>query len=71
MEIEIVKYNPDWVKAFEEEKAKLLVLLGSDAKAIEHVGSTSIQNQEAKPVIDIFLEFHPIKIYHFINPFLT
>ena len=51
MKIEIVEYNSDWVKAFEEEKKNVLELLGSYAVAIEHVGSTAIPNQNAKPII--------------------
>lgn len=32
MKIEIVEYNPGWVKAFEEEKKNVLDLLGSYSK---------------------------------------
>ena len=53
MKIEIMEYNPDWTKNFEEEKIKLLHFFGSHAVAIEHIGSTAIPNQRAKPVIDI------------------
>ena len=55
MKIEIMEYNPDWTKNFEEEKIKLLRFFGSHAVAIEHIGSTAIPNQRAKPVIDIFI----------------
>ncbi|MFP1463819.1 GrpB family protein [Escherichia coli] len=51
MKIEIMEYNPDWTKNFEEEKIKLLHFFGSHAVAIEHIGSTAIPNQRAKPVI--------------------
>ncbi|HCN8523478.1 TPA: GrpB family protein, partial [Escherichia coli] len=50
MKIEIMEYNPDWTKNFEEEKIKLLHFFGSHAVAIEHIGSTAIPNQRAKPV---------------------
>lgn len=40
MKIEIMEYNPDWTKNFEEEKIKLLHFFGSHAVAIEHIGST-------------------------------
>ncbi|WP_251365473.1 GrpB family protein [Escherichia coli] len=39
MKIEIMEYNPDWTKNFEEEKIKLLHFFGSHAVAIEHIGS--------------------------------
>ena len=59
MKIEIMEYNPDWTKNFEEEKIKLLHFFGSHAVAIEHIGSTAIPNQRAKPVIDIFIGVSP------------
>ena len=59
MKIEIMEYNPDWTKNFEEEKIKLLRFFGSHAVAIEHIGSTAIPNQRAKPVIDIFIGVSP------------
>ncbi|HBC94537.1 MAG TPA: GrpB family protein [Pelotomaculum sp.] len=59
MKIEIVEYNPDWIKAFDEEKRNVLALLGSHTVAIEHVGSTAISNQKAKPIIDIFIGVLP------------
>lgn len=59
MKIEIVEYDPNWAKDFEKEKLNLLQLLGSHAVAIEHVGSTAIPNQRAKPVIDIFVGVSP------------
>lgn len=61
MDIKIAKYNPIWVKAFEEEKRNVLTLLGTNAVAVEHVGSTSIPNQQAKPVIDMFIGVSPFK----------
>lgn len=61
MKIEIMEYNPDWTKNFEEEKIKLLRFFGSHAVAIEHIGSTAIPNQRAKPVIDIFIGVSPFE----------
>ncbi|QBP89487.1 hypothetical protein FORC81_p003 (plasmid) [Escherichia coli] len=63
MKIEIMEYNPDWTKNFEEEKIKLLHFFGSHAVAIEHIGSTAIPNQRAKPVIDILLAFRLLLNY--------
>ena len=55
------EYNPNWTKDFEKEKINLLHLLGSHAVAIEHVGSTAIPNQRAKPIIDIFIGVTPFR----------
>ncbi|HHV12933.1 MAG TPA: GrpB family protein [Clostridiales bacterium] len=72
MKIEIVTYNPDWAKKFEAEKTNLLHLFGSHAKAVEHIGSTAIPGQRAKPVIDIFVgvsPFEELSFYqHVFNP---
>lgn len=67
MDIKIAKYNPIWVKAFEEEKRNVLTLLGTNAVAVEHVGSTSIPNQQAKPVIDMFIGVSPFKDLFFLS----
>lgn len=49
----IKNYNPEWVNHFEKIKEKLLIgLVGVDI-SIEHVGSTSVPNLAAKPIIDI------------------
>ncbi|SDC55847.1 GrpB domain, predicted nucleotidyltransferase, UPF0157 family [Paenibacillus sp. UNCCL117] len=78
-EIKIVKYNPQWAIDFVQEKCILSSLLGDQAIAIEHIGSTSIPGQEAKPIIDIFVGVSPFselayyksildsELYHYIQ----
>ncbi|MDO8603971.1 MAG: GrpB family protein [bacterium] len=46
-------YQGSWVKKFEEEKKKLLVVFGDLAIEIQHIGNTSIPGMSAKPIIDI------------------
>lgn len=48
-------YNPGWPAVFEAEAAKIRAAIGSAALSIEHVGSTSVPDLPAKPVIDINL----------------
>lgn len=49
----IERYTPDWIVDFENLKREIeLGLIGLDCR-IEHVGSTSIPNLDAKPIIDI------------------
>lgn len=52
--VELVAYDPTWPARFEEERARLAVILaGWLAGPIEHIGSTAIPGLVAKPVIDI------------------
>ena len=51
--VEVVTYDPNWVIEFNTEKKKLLKVFGDKIVAIEHIGSTSIPDMPAKPIIDI------------------
>jgi GrpB-like predicted nucleotidyltransferase (UPF0157 family) len=48
-----VEYDTEWPRIFEAEKGRLRSALGDVAISIEHVGSTSVPNLAAKPIIDI------------------
>src|SRR3989344_4219475 len=51
--VSLVPHNNKWFWLFEAEKKRLQKILGKDAIAIEHIGSTSVPGLAAKPVIDI------------------
>jgi GrpB-like predicted nucleotidyltransferase (UPF0157 family) len=51
--IELVPYDPAWPARFDSWKARLLEVLPSAARRIDHVGSTAVPGLAAKPVIDI------------------
>jgi GrpB-like predicted nucleotidyltransferase (UPF0157 family) len=51
--MELVPYDPAWPVRFEKWRARLARVLGSSARRIDHVGSTSVPGLAAKPVIDI------------------
>jgi GrpB-like predicted nucleotidyltransferase (UPF0157 family) len=51
----MVVYDPAWPRRFELEAKKIKSVLGARALRIEHVGSTSIPDLSAKPIIDILL----------------
>ena len=51
--IEIVEYDPQWAKSFDELKNVLTDVLGNLAIRVEHVGSTAVPGLAAKPIIDI------------------
>lgn len=55
MKVEIVPYNPFWKFQFLEIKSELQNLLSILSPKIEHIGSTSIDNLWAKPVIDVLV----------------
>ena len=49
----ISEYNPAWKDQFNQIKEVLQKTLDDLALAIEHIGSTSVPNLAAKPIIDI------------------
>jgi GrpB-like predicted nucleotidyltransferase (UPF0157 family) len=51
----IVDYDPRWSELFQREAARIQSALSERALQIEHVGSTSVPNLPAKPIIDILL----------------
>jgi GrpB-like predicted nucleotidyltransferase (UPF0157 family) len=53
------QHNPQWAVEFEEVKRSLKqILAGIPIITIEHVGSTSIPDLKAKPVLDIDIEIN-------------
>ena len=53
--IRIVDYDPAWPQMFEREAQRISNALAGRALQIEHVGSTSVPELPAKPIIDIAL----------------
>lgn len=51
--LELVPYDPEWEVFFNNEKNEIRKAIGQFILAIEHIGSTSIKNMCAKPIIDI------------------
>ena len=51
--VELVEYDPKWKNVAAETIKLLWQILGSVAKDIQHIGSTSVENIKAKPIIDI------------------
>ncbi len=73
--VKIEKYNPNWKNMFNEEKEILNKLFGDLAIKIEHIGSTSIENLSAKPIIDILVsvksldDFEKVRSYFEKEPY--
>ena len=53
--IDVVDPDPSWPAQFDTLASRILVALGDRVLALEHVGSTSIPDLPAKPIIDIDL----------------
>ena len=51
--VKLVKHSSGWKKSFEYESKKIKKAFGKDIINIQHVGSTSIPQILAKPIIDI------------------
>lgn len=53
--VNLSKYNLNWEEEFEYEKKRIVDVIGDKIVGIEHIGSTSIKDLEAKPIIDIIV----------------
>ncbi len=49
----MVPYQAEWKELFESEAARLRSALGEKVLCVEHVGSTAIEDMDAKPLIDM------------------
>ncbi|MET8685416.1 GrpB family protein [Streptomyces sp. NPDC004732] len=54
-QVTVRDYDPQWPSVFERESARMHERLAHIEHRIEHVGSTSVPDLPAKPVIDILL----------------
>jgi len=52
--------QPEWAARFRAEALRLRALLGDNAVAFHHIGSTAIPDIKAKPIIDILVEVRDI-----------
>jgi GrpB-like predicted nucleotidyltransferase (UPF0157 family) len=53
--ITIVDYDPEWPRLFSREDGRIRATLGDAVLLLEHVGSTSVPELAAKPIIDLLL----------------
>jgi len=49
----IESYNPEWKIEFDQIASNIRAVLKERASRIDHIGSTSIEGLDAKPIIDI------------------
>ncbi len=55
MRVIVTEYQPAWVEQFEEEAQALKQILKENCLKVEHIGSTSVPNLAAKPIIDFLV----------------
>ncbi len=55
MRVIVTEYQPAWVEQFEEEAQALKQILKENCLKVEHIGSTSVPNLAAKPIIDFLI----------------
>ncbi|QLY40680.1 GrpB family protein [Hujiaoplasma nucleasis] len=66
------EHNPDYKNWYEEEKKKLISMIGKDKiQRINHIGSTSVHGLIAKPTIDILIEVENEQVIHDIKEILN
>ena len=51
MKIDVQSHQKQWIMQFENEKQKILSILGDEVIEIHHIGSTSVPGLKAKPII--------------------
>lgn len=57
-------YNPNWQTLFEQEQEQLRkIFLTTRVYAIEHYGSTAVENLIAKPIIGILIGIDKLPLY--------
>lgn len=54
-QVALADYDPRWPEVFEREAAAIRARLSGPGRRIEHVGSTSVPDLPAKPVVDMLL----------------
>lgn len=59
---EVFSYNENWKQMFRDEAKKLRSIFGNEIIDIHHIGSTSVPELKAKPIIDILSVVRDIHI---------
>lgn len=67
---ELAHHDPEWEANADDTIKRLWGILGSIAKDIQHVGSTSIRHIKAKPVIDIVVSVWDFEEVLTLSPIL-
>ncbi|MFS1511696.1 GrpB family protein [Chengkuizengella sp. SCS-71B] len=55
-EVFLIPWTDQWDREFLSEKERIAKVIGQHILAVYHIGSTSVKNLSAKPIIDIAIE---------------
>jgi len=69
--VTVVKHDPLWAVQFETESQRIRESLNTIIVNIHHIGSTSIPDIHAKPVIDMLLEVDDVTALDLFNESLS
>lgn len=61
MIVTVVQYDPNWIIEYQKEELAIKEILQDDLVNSFHIGSTSVPNLKAKPIIDILLVVNDIE----------
>ena len=65
--IGVVSHDPNWLAMFEAEAEDIAYVMGAELVAIHRIGSTSIPDIKAKPIIDLLVEVRDIEMIDTLN----
>jgi GrpB-like predicted nucleotidyltransferase (UPF0157 family) len=60
--VELVDHDPSWAELFAREAAELSSIFDGAAVGVEHIGSTSVPDLCAKPVVDILVGLRELRL---------
>jgi len=60
-EMKIVTYNPNWANQYDDIENEIMCAFQYVNIGVFHIGSTSIKNMPAKPIIDVLVVFDSLK----------
>ncbi len=60
--VELVDHDPSWAELFEAEKGRISGIFDGRAVAVEHIGSTSVPDLCAKPIVDVLVGLRDLEL---------
>ena len=60
--VELSDHDPSWAEVFESERGRLAPVFDGSVVGIEHIGSTSVAELCAKPIVDILVGLRQLEL---------